>query len=218
MIHSITHRSAIAVATAALLVPLASGCNSGLLSTSMTETADNPAAGDNAEAGAVLVRNAFVLGPVPGDEIPQGGSAPVYLTLLTRGGTDRLVGATVGELASRVQLPQAPVRVSTQTAPVRVGSSAARMTLRGLNSPLSGGETVRLTLRFERAGSATLRVPVLPRSGPYATLSPAATPGSPATQPGPGRTAGTEPPAGGAASPSPGVTAPAPAGTSQQGG
>ncbi|HEX2316665.1 MAG TPA: hypothetical protein VHJ17_23170, partial [Thermomonospora sp.] len=49
------------------------------------------------------------------------------------------------------------------------------VTLQGLTSPLIGGETISLTLRFEKAGSITLAVPVVPLQGEYGSYSPVPT-------------------------------------------
>jgi hypothetical protein len=46
------------------------------------------------------------------------------------------------------------------------------MVLTGLVNPLSGGETVQLTLTFAQAGVVTLGVPVEPHAYDYATYFP----------------------------------------------
>ena len=46
------------------------------------------------------------------------------------------------------------------------------MVLTGLANPLSGGQTVQLTLTFAQAGVITLGVPVEPHAYDYATFSP----------------------------------------------
>lgn len=179
-------RQAIATAVAAALLPLASGC-SGFVSGSSVENVDNVATGSNARAGNVLVRQAFVLGPPPGETIPQGGRAAVYLTLYDRSEgpgaparPDRLVAASAGQTAGSVELSGGPIEVPPNTL-VNVTHEEGQLALSDLGRPLSGGESIRLTLRFERGGRVTFSVPVVPRSEAFATLSPL--PASPTPQP-----------------------------------
>jgi copper(I)-binding protein len=60
--------------------------------------------------------------------------------------------------------------------PAAPPATSSKLILKGLTKAYSGGETVRLTLRFQRAGAVTLNVPVVPRDGAYATYSPAPAP------------------------------------------
>lgn len=170
-------RQAIATAVAAALLPLASGC-SGFISGSMAENVDTVTTGNSAEAGAMLVRQAFVLGPPPGDTIPQGGRAAVYLTLYNRSQEmnvparpDRLVEVAAGPAAGSVQLSGESIEVPPGE-PVNLTLGEEQLVLRDVSRPLSGGESVRLSLRFERGGRVTFAVPVIPASEQFATLSP----------------------------------------------
>lgn len=194
-------RRAIATAAAAALLPLLSGC-SGFISGSAVENVDNVAVGNSAQAGTMLVRQAFVLGPPAGETIPQGGRAAVYLTLYNRSEDldaparpDRLVDVSAGPVVESVQLSGGAVEVPPGQL-VNVTLDEGRLVLRGLNRPLSGGESIRLTLRFERNGRVTFFVPVLPRSEQLATLSPfPASPTPEATEtPSPTATNGTPTP------------------------
>lgn len=66
-----------------------------------------------------------------------------------------------------------------QDLPAGSGSFAAAgppVVLAGLTQQLNGGETIEVTLRFERGGQITLKVPVVPRVGEFATYSPAPLP------------------------------------------
>lgn len=177
-------RGLAAAAAIAVMFGLVSGCG-GFVSSSMTETVDNPMRGNAVRAGTMLIRNAFVLGPRTDAVIPEGGRAAVYLTLYNaaqgpgqvpaagarRPVTDRLVAASAGETARSVRIRGGPVEVPPDRL-VSVTSNQGALVLRGLTRPLSGGESIELTLRFQRNGTVTFSVPVLPRSGPYATLSP----------------------------------------------
>jgi copper(I)-binding protein len=55
---------------------------------------------------------------------------------------------------------------------VQIGPSA-KIVLRGLKKPLSTGQFVLLTLRFQRAGSGSLNAPVQARQGDLRSYSPA---------------------------------------------
>lgn len=187
------HRAVLATATAATVVSLVSGCGEPIAG-SMAQNVENVATGSSAETGSMLVRNAFVLGPPPDAQIPQGGRAAVYLTLFNRApgpgptgvridespspAPDRLIEASVGQTARSVEINGGPIEVPPDQL-VAVTSGEGRLVLRGLTRPLSGGESVRLTLMFERSGKVTFSVPVLTRTGSYATLSPFPTSPSP---------------------------------------
>jgi copper(I)-binding protein len=53
---------------------------------------------------------------------------------------------------------------------------SSKVILTGLAKTYAGGETVRLTLHFQQAGTVTLNVPIVPRNGSYATFAPAPAP------------------------------------------
>ncbi|WP_153532627.1 copper chaperone PCu(A)C [Actinomadura macrotermitis] len=63
-------------------------------------------------------------------------------------------------------------------APPAAGGKAPLVVLTGLNRQLLGGETIKVTLQFEKAGKVELSVPVIPQQGEYASY-PAATGGTP---------------------------------------
>jgi copper(I)-binding protein len=62
-------------------------------------------------------------------------------------------------------------------------STSSKVILRGLTKSYSGGETVRLTLHFQQAGTISLNVPVVPRNGYYSSYSPAPTVPTPSATP-----------------------------------
>lgn len=169
-----SRRGAIAAATAVTLLALVSGC-SGFVSGSMADNIENPASGNNAQAGKTLVRNAFVLGPPQEEIIPRGGKAALYVSLFNDRNapdaqTERLVGASAS-IARSVRISGGSVTVPPQEL-VNVSVGTGKIVLRGLTKELSGGESVKVTLMFELGGKATFTVPVLPQTGPYATLTP----------------------------------------------
>jgi copper(I)-binding protein len=225
--------------------PLVSACASGdhpqsALPTQLGE-------GVNATVNGVDVRNAFLLGPVPGQRLTAGGSAPLYAWFVNKGtGPDRLLAVETagvaksaeisggalalppGQLIATVQPPgaqapppavsgppsapsttptpaksrtpkvpgkqpakqpvRAPLKTSATPAPGASASGStpptappavpqapqpSKIVLTGLAKDFGGGETVRLILHFQRAGAVTLSIPFVPRSGYYATYSPA---------------------------------------------
>ncbi|GAB2822638.1 hypothetical protein GCM10027176_28700 [Actinoallomurus bryophytorum] len=69
-------------------------------------------------------------------------------------------------------------------APPPSPSTSSKVILKGITKGYSGGETVRLTLHFQQAGTIALNIPVVPRNGYYSTYSPApAAPAPSATPP-----------------------------------
>lgn len=258
-------RRAVATAVAGVfaVAPLVSACAAGQHPQSVMPT--QLAEGVNASVHLVDIRNTFLLGPAPSQQLTAGSSAPLYAWFVDQAGApDRLVaveapgvaqsvqiaGGAVdlppGRLVNTVQQPgsapaTAPTPPATAATPSpaaakpksraakpgrkpTVGRSAApgttptpgttpapgaaasptqaappadpsKVILQGLTKTYSGGETVRLTLHFERAGAITLNVPVVPRSDYYATYSPVpaaptptAAPTSPLASPLPGTT------------------------------
>jgi copper(I)-binding protein len=83
----------------------------------------------------------------------------------------------------------APGKTATPTTaptqPAQPAQPSSQIVLGGLVKQFMGGETVRLTLHFQQAGVISLDVPVVPRTGSYATFAPAAAPAPapPVTQP-----------------------------------
>ena len=70
-----------------------------------------------------------------------------------------------------MKLAGGPINLPAQTL-VDLGGPVPQMVLTGLATPLSGGDTVQLTLVFAKAGVVTLGVPVEPHTYDYATYSP----------------------------------------------
>ncbi len=225
---------AIAVVGGFAVAPLVSACAAGQhpQTTYPTQLAE----GVNASAHLVDIRNAFLLGPAPGQRLAAGDSAPLYVWFVNKAlSPDRLVaveapgvaqsvqlagGAVVlppGRLVATVEAPgakQAPAQTPTptpskatpsksapskspkgsatpsatptaSTAPTQAPASAtsSKVILKGLTKGFGGGETVRLTLHFQQAGTITLNVPVTQRNGYYATYSPAPAAAAPTPTP-----------------------------------
>lgn len=108
-----------------------------------------------------------------GDMKPMGGTSAAYMTLVNSGGTpDRLVAAST-DVAELIELHESKMVDNVmQMAPVPGGIAVPangqvelkpgglHVMLIGLKRDLAAGETVRLTLSFERAGTITVDVPV----------------------------------------------------------
>jgi copper(I)-binding protein len=156
----------------AVLVPALAGCEAGFNAPTLEF---HPASsGVSTVQNGITLNNVFVLGAPVGSAIPAGGRAGVFLTLQSQNG-DRLVAVSAPGAASSVKLTGGPVNLPAQT-PVDLGGPVPEMVLTGLASPLSGGQTVQLTLVFAVAGAVTLGVPVEPHAYDYATYSPPAIP------------------------------------------
>ncbi|MGI5417733.1 copper chaperone PCu(A)C [Actinomadura luteofluorescens] len=177
-----TARAVLAPAAPVLLASaLLAGCSDNPIGTDVS-----PAAGVAGQVGQVGIRNLFVLGGEGGQTIGQGGSAPVYLTMVNspsdtesrnasgsaapRTGTDTLTSVSTPQAAS-VEIVggslQLPAGQDVQVGP------APKIILRGLKQPLQSGQFVPLTLRFQHAGSGSLNAPVQARQGELQSYSPA---------------------------------------------
>ena len=244
--------AAIAVAGVFAVAPLVSACAAGQHPQSALPT--QLAEGVNASAHQVDIRNTFILGPQPGQQLAAGGSAPIYAWFVNNGPADRLVSVEAPGVAQSVQIagggfdlpagklvntiespgaaqpaqppvqsptptatstptptptssrsrrtkpvrtpgagrtpatPRTPATTPGATAPAPPPSPSSKLLLKGLAKSYSGGETVRLTLRFQRAGTVTLNVPIVPRNGYYATYSPAPAAPTPSATPLPATT------------------------------
>jgi copper(I)-binding protein len=165
-------------ATVAGLVAGITGCDAG--NNAPTLQFHPQSEGIDTAAHGVLIRDAFVLGPQIGFTLQPGQSAGFFLALFNYGPRETLTSVTAPGTATSVKLPPGGVELFTQQ-PVYLTRPVPRIVLTGLTRPLTGGQTVRLTLNFQNTGSVTLTVPVLPRGYDYATFSPAPAPAPAAT-------------------------------------
>ncbi len=99
-----------------------------------------------------------------------------YISVMSHGDADRLVSAT-SPVAKRVEIHthikdgdvmrmrkvEAPLPV-TADQPIKMAPGGIHVMLMGLNSPLSSGTSIPVTLVFETAGEMTVDVPVIKRS------------------------------------------------------
>jgi copper(I)-binding protein len=152
----------------AVLVPALAGCEAGYNAPTLEfHPASN---GVSIIQNGITLDNVFVLGAPVGSALPPGGRAGVFLSIQAQNG-DRLVSVSAPGAASSVKLSGGPVNLPAQTL-VDLSGPVPEVVLTGLLSPLSGGQTVQLTLVFAVAGAFTLSVPVFPHAYDYATYFP----------------------------------------------
>ncbi|MDL4820994.1 hypothetical protein [Actinomadura opuntiae] len=92
---------ALAVAGAVAIAPVISGCGAGeepqtSAPTQLTEGVNASLPKNRPAAAQIDIRNLFVLGPVPGQTLAQGASAPLYATIINqvKGRPDKLVAVS----------------------------------------------------------------------------------------------------------------------------
>jgi copper(I)-binding protein len=161
----------------ALLVPALAGCEAGL--NAPTLEFHQATAGISVIDSGINIDNAFVLGPGLNSTLPVGGSAGVFVALLSQT-SDTLESVSAPGTASSATITGGPVTLAPQ-ALVDLDGPAPQIVLSGLTRSLSGGETIKLVLTFSDVGAVTLNVPVEPRADTYATYSPPAIPTPAAT-------------------------------------
>lgn len=174
------------------------------------------------------MRHAYILGPTPDEApFAADGNAAVYMSVVNQTSkSDRLLsaqspdakdvsvvqgkpGSTGDETTSQKQAAgestgidvPAPVGGGTESDPVLVGQppySANTVTLTGLRRELRNGSIVRVTFTFQRAGTITMQLPVVPRTAYRSSLSPASTdnPSETPSENGTGTGTGSTPPGG----------------------
>ncbi|GAA4634345.1 hypothetical protein GCM10023196_075500 [Actinoallomurus vinaceus] len=175
---------AMAIAGAIAVAPAVSACAAGqhpqsVLPTRLTE-------GVNASVGRVDVRNAFVLGPEPGQRLPAGASAPFYAWIVVKGtSADKLVGAEASGTAQSVEVANGgltlPPNQLISTNPQATGEQPP-----GAPAPAvspSGSPSGTPTKGAKKAPSKPGTTPGAPTVGSPSGAPPAGSPaaGSPAT-------------------------------------
>jgi len=162
------------IVAAAALVPAVAGCEAG--NNAPTQNWHNPTDGVGTVTHGISIRNVFVLGAPGSAALPAGQSAGLYFALVNDGNNgDRLVSVQAPGSATAVTLPGGSINVPDNHV-VLLGGPQPEAVLTGLTRPLAGGSVLTIVLNFQKAGSVTLRVPVIPNSAAYATFSPAPSP------------------------------------------
>jgi copper(I)-binding protein len=167
-------RRLFAVAAVALAGMLA-GCEAG--NHSPTQQWHQPTDGAGTVKNGISIRNVFILGAAPAEQLPAGSDAGMFLALSNNTNrTDKLTSIQVPSATSTVQLPNdSPVTLPPHTTVLLTGPEP-QVLLRDLTRAVPGGTFFDTSLTFQNAGVVRLSVPVMPTSVPYATFSPAPTP------------------------------------------
>ncbi|HEU5156941.1 MAG TPA: hypothetical protein VFU43_08080 [Streptosporangiaceae bacterium] len=181
---------ALGIAGALAIIPAVSACGAG--NDPQTAQPTQLTEGVNVTTkNGLAVRNLFVLGPVPGQQLAPQSAATVYASIVndsTDGRPDRLIGISAPGVAQGAQIQGGGIDLPYQRL-VQIGvASPAGITtpliiLQGLTRPVSGGESINLTLRFQNAGELQAAVPVVSRDGHYTTYAPAPTVTTPSATP-----------------------------------
>jgi periplasmic copper chaperone A len=166
-------RPGIVVATLLTAALALAGCSAGTVT--QTDTIVSQAPGAFGQVGAMALRD-LSLDPGPAYNVPSGTEIALRGSLINEGPTpDRLVSVST-PYATGVRLEGANVIPNSNairivgTDPVPVGpanpdtrlAGTARVTLTGITQELRPGPTYAVTFTFERAGSITLPLIVVP--------------------------------------------------------
>lgn len=171
-------RRLLIVAGATLVAALATGCEAG--DNAPTLNWHQPTEGAGTEVHGISVRNVFVLGAPLNSILDSGQSTSLFFALVNNNSTpDRLVSIQAPGSASAVTIPGGGIPLGIQQAVLLTGPRP-RAVLSNLTRNLANGGYVTLIMNFQRAGSVTLRVPVVAQDQNFASFSPAPTP-SPTT-------------------------------------
>lgn len=158
-------RSAAALLLATAVALLGGGCAEDDQAGFDPGTWDSP--GQNAKVGPVLIRYAHVAEPRDGPW-QRGDDVPAYVWLFNEGPeAARLVGAQ-SPAAGSVEIVDAggsPVSDGVRLRPKRLEQlepGRTHLALRDVNRLVRGGDFLKLTLLFEKAGRVTLQVQAQP--------------------------------------------------------
>lgn len=174
----------VAAVAVAAITPVLAACEAG--AGAQTSQPYVPTDGNSTVLHDIAIRNVFILGPAPGQTLPAGGPAGMFLALVNDGAPDRLLQVAAPGTASAVTLPQGAVTLRTSQ-PALLTGPAPQVILRKLTRPLTAGQSIPMILYFQNAGTININVPVVQRSGYYTTFSPASSP-TPTLRPTPGPT------------------------------
>jgi hypothetical protein len=161
----------------ALLIPVLAGCEADNNAPSLqfhypTDTAGYPpdSAGSSA-TGSLSIRNVFVLGAPVGRNLVKGQSASLFLAVINGGAPDKLISISAPGSATAVSLPTGGVPV-VYGHPIFLTGPKPQLVLVGLTRTIRSGSSLRLNLTFQKAGTISLVVPVMPRAVQYETYAP----------------------------------------------
>ncbi|AQS65968.1 copper chaperone PCu(A)C [Streptomyces pactum] len=152
-----TARSAAAVLAVAALALTGCGGDDSF------ELQDWHAPGQNASVGPVLIRYAHVAEP-KGEPWQPGDDVPAYVWLMNEGDeTDRLVSASSpnAESVSVVNADGKPLPHGVELPPDKLRQlepTNDHLLLRDVREVVRGGDFMKITLNFEKAGSVTFNI------------------------------------------------------------
>ena len=162
-------------AAAVALAGVLAGCEAGYHAP--TQQWHQPTDGAGTERNGISVRNVFILGAAPAQQLPAGSDTGMFLALSNNTNrTDKLTSIQVPAATSTVQLPNDSAVTLPPHTTVLLTGPEPRVLLRDLKTAVPGGTFFDTLLTFQNAGVVKLSVPVMPASVPYATFSPAPTP------------------------------------------
>jgi len=167
-------RRLFAVAAVALAGMLA-GCEAGYHAP--TQQWHQPTDGAGTDWHGISIRNVFILGAAPAEQLPAGSDTGMFLALSNNTNSpDKLTRIQVPSATSTVQLPNDSAVTLPPHTTVLLTGPEPQVVLRDLTRAVPGGTFFNTVLTFQNAGSVVLSVPVMPASFSYATFSPAPTP------------------------------------------
>jgi len=167
-------RRLFAVAAVALAGMLA-GCEAGY--NAPTQQWHQPTDGAGTDAHGISIRNVFILGAAPAEQLPAGSDAGMFLALYNNTSRpDKLTSIQVPSATSTVQLPNDSAVTVPPHGSVLLTGPEPQVLLRDLTRAVPGGTFFSTVLTFQNAGSVVLSVPVMPAQYSYSTFSPAPTP------------------------------------------
>ena len=187
---------------AAALAPALAACEAG--AGAQTSRPYDPTDGASTVLHDISIRNAFVLGPPPGQTLQAGQSAGMFLALVNDGPSDTLLDIAAPG-SGTVKLPHSAVALGMNRTVLLTGP--VPQVVVKLSRPVTAGQSIPVILYFQNAGTISLNVPVVARASFYTTYYAPATPtptGTRTLRPRATGTARVNP--GGARSPGPTVT------------
>jgi hypothetical protein len=167
------------IVAVAALVPLVAGCEAGNSAPTLHWHA--PTDGASATLGDITINNVFVLGAPLNGSLAAGQSAGLFFAMVNTGSRDRLISITAPGTAASVTLPGGTVGLASEHAVLLTGPRPLAV-LDNLSRNVTGGSFIRVIMTFQKAGSVTLSVPVMPQAQYYSTFAP---PPSPTPTPSP---------------------------------
>ena len=156
---TVTHRTRIAAASVALLMPMLAACSTSF--GAQTDKVYNPTRGVEDRSGRVDVLHALVVSGTDGE-----GTVVATLVNNDRAQADQLLGVTVDGQQARIAKPAE----ATEIAPLyhnNLGTSGA-VTAEG--DDIVPGNFVEVTFTFAHGEAITLQAPVVPAEGDYADV------------------------------------------------